>query len=81
MPPMVVNLGNSDGSVSEDTKAYYAERAKGGVGLITVEATAVTTNGRSSPFQLRIDKDEFIGGLRGLTDEVDRKSTRLNSSH
>jgi 2,4-dienoyl-CoA reductase-like NADH-dependent reductase (Old Yellow Enzyme family)/thioredoxin reductase len=77
MPPMVVNLGNPDGSVSEDTKAYYAERAKGGVGLITVEATAVTTNGRSSPFQLRIDKDDFIGGLRGLTQEVHRFGAKV----
>jgi 2,4-dienoyl-CoA reductase-like NADH-dependent reductase (Old Yellow Enzyme family)/thioredoxin reductase len=77
MPPMVVNLGNSDGSVSEDTKAYYAERAKGGVGLITVEATAVATNGRSSPFQLRIDKDDFIGGLRGLTHEVHRFGAKV----
>ncbi len=78
MPPMVVNLGNSDGSVSEDTKAYYAERAKGGVGLITVEATAVATNGRSSPFQLRIDQDDFIGGLRGLTHEVHRFGAKVS---
>jgi 2,4-dienoyl-CoA reductase-like NADH-dependent reductase (Old Yellow Enzyme family)/NADPH-dependent 2,4-dienoyl-CoA reductase/sulfur reductase-like enzyme len=78
MPPMVVNFGNADGSVSEDTKAYYAERAKGGVGLITVEATAVTTNGRSSPFQLRIDKDDFIGGLRSLTGEVHRYGAKVS---
>ena len=77
MPPMVVNLANPDGSVSEDTKAYYSERARGGVGLITVEATAVTTNGRSSPLQLRIDRDDFIAGLRGLTEGVQRHGAKV----
>ena len=70
MPAMVTGFGNPDGTVSEDTRAYYIERAKGGVGLIIVESTAVAPGGRSSPFMLSIYRDDFIAGLRVLTDEV-----------
>lgn len=41
MPPMANNLANTDGSLSEKSRAYYAARAKGGFGLITIEATVV----------------------------------------
>lgn len=41
MPPMANNMANTDGSLSEKSKAYYAARAKGGFGLITIEATVV----------------------------------------
>ena len=41
MPPMANNMANTDGSLSERSKAYYAARAKGGFGLITIEATVV----------------------------------------
>ena len=34
MPPMANNLANTDGSLSEKSKAYYAARAKGGFGLM-----------------------------------------------
>jgi 2,4-dienoyl-CoA reductase-like NADH-dependent reductase (Old Yellow Enzyme family)/thioredoxin reductase len=77
MPPMVVNFANSDGSVSEGTKAYYAERAKGGVGLIIVEATAVARSGRSSPLQLSLYKDDFISGFMGLVDEIHRYGAKV----
>ncbi len=41
MPPMANNLANTDGSLSEKSRAYYEARAKGGFGLITIEATVV----------------------------------------
>ena len=41
VPPMGNNFANTDGSMSEQSVAYYRERAKGGFGLITIEATVV----------------------------------------
>lgn len=76
MPPMVVNFANN-GYVSEDTKAYYAERAKGGVGLIIVEATAIAFSGRGSPLQLAIYDDDFVDGLRELTEVVHQYGAKV----
>ena len=41
MPPMQVLYGENDAHPGPRTIAYYEERAKGGVGLIIIEATAV----------------------------------------
>ena len=41
VPPMGNNFANTDGTMSEQSVAYYRERAKGGFGLITIEATVV----------------------------------------
>lgn len=46
MPPMVTNLAHDDGSVSSKTRAYYGARAKGGIGLIIVEAANVHPLGK-----------------------------------
>ncbi len=77
MPPMVTNFANADGTVSETIKNYYAARARGGVGLIIVEATAVHPTGRSSPTKLCIDNDDFIAGFRGLVDAVHQYGAKI----
>jgi len=40
--PMGNNFANTDGTMSERSLAYYRERARGGFGLITFEATVVS---------------------------------------
>jgi 2,4-dienoyl-CoA reductase-like NADH-dependent reductase (Old Yellow Enzyme family)/NADPH-dependent 2,4-dienoyl-CoA reductase/sulfur reductase-like enzyme len=77
MPPMVTNFANTDGSVSESTKSYYSARAKGGAGLIIVEATSVHHTGKSSPNLLSIDKDVFIPRLKSLVDSVHQYGARI----
>lgn len=37
VPPMGNNFANTDGTWSDESVAYYAERAKGQFGLITIE--------------------------------------------
>ena len=39
VPPMGNNFAKTDGTWSDESVAYYAERAKGQFGLITIEAT------------------------------------------
>ncbi|MFE4588648.1 NADH:flavin oxidoreductase/NADH oxidase [Streptomyces laurentii] len=46
--------------------AHYASRATGGAGLILLEATAVTPEGRISPFDLGLWDDAQIDGLRRI---------------
>lgn len=69
MPPMVC-FGWSDktGHVSEKHIAHYEARAKGGVGLIILEATCVNPDGRLSPDQLGLWSDDFVDGLKRLVD-------------
>ncbi|MCX7983152.1 MAG: FAD-dependent oxidoreductase [Syntrophales bacterium] len=66
MPPMGTNLGNADGTVSEENIAYMKRRAQGGPGLIITEITGVHPDGVVSPHQLGAYDDRFIPGLAKL---------------
>ncbi|WP_373483204.1 FAD-dependent oxidoreductase [Acetobacterium sp.] len=70
MPSMVTNFCNPDGSVSDRFIAYHAARAKGGVGLIIVEAVYVNPCGKGFNNQIGIDYDGLIPGLKKLTDRI-----------
>lgn len=70
MPAMVTNFCNADGSVSDRFIAYHEARAKGGVGLIIVEAAYVNPCGKGFINQIGIDHDGLIPGLKKLTDQI-----------
>ncbi len=71
MPPMETIHNNADGSVSQDTIDYYAERAKGGVGLIIVQNSHVDTKAsRSAIGMLSIATDHMIAGLSKLAEVI-----------
>jgi len=71
MPPISTNLAGKDGTVSEDLIFHYAERARGGVGMITVENVCISYPlARHGMAQPRIDDDRFIAGLRRLSDAI-----------
>lgn len=59
-------------------KAYYEERARGGVGLIIVGAASVDETADYYPFtQHALFKDEVIPGLREIVDAVHRHGTKI----
>ena len=71
MPPISTNLAGEDGTVSDELLFYYAERARGGVGLVTVENVCIAYPlARHGAAQPRIDLDVFIPGLRCLTNAI-----------
>jgi 2,4-dienoyl-CoA reductase-like NADH-dependent reductase (Old Yellow Enzyme family)/thioredoxin reductase len=71
MPPISTNLASEDGTVTEDLVLHYAERARGGVGLVTVENVCVAYPwGRHGGAEPRIDDDTFLPGLWRLADAV-----------
>lgn len=78
MPPMSTNLAAKDGTVSEELLFYYAERARGGVGLIIIENNCISYPlARYSETQPRIDNDTFIPGLRRLTESIHRAGAKV----
>lgn len=71
MPPMASGLADDEGMIAERQIGYYVARARGGVGLVTVEVAAVHpdwtfTYGR----QTRVDDDRCIPGLARLAEAI-----------
>ncbi|KUO05483.1 NADH:flavin oxidoreductase/NADH oxidase [Streptomyces caeruleatus] len=71
MPPMCQYSAAPDGpdaGVPDDWHfAHYAARAAGGTGLIIVEATGVSPEGRISPYDLGIWYDTQVEAFRRIT--------------
>ena len=65
---MVSGLATEDGLVTDVLKQRYQREAKGGVGLLVVEA-AVVLPSRSS-YNLRISDESLTDALKGLVDAV-----------
>ncbi|MCA1042575.1 NADPH dehydrogenase NamA [Bacillus infantis] len=77
MAPMCMySSHNEDGKVENWHLTHYTSRAVGQVGLIIVEATAVTAQGRISPQDLGIWSDDHIEGLLQLTGMMKEHGTR-----
>lgn len=71
MSPMCMySCQNEDGKVENWHLTHYTSRAVGQVGLIVVEATAVTPQGRISANDLGIWNDEHILGLSQLVSMI-----------
>lgn len=68
LPAMVTRLSGEDGVVNDDIRARYTRFARGGVGLVVVEAMAVHS-AKSGPL-LRISSDAFVPGLSDLCRRV-----------
>lgn len=68
VPAMVTRLADEEGWVTQDIADRYVRYAKGGVGLIVVEAMAIH-HSNSGPL-LRISDDRFIPGLAGMVERI-----------
>ncbi|MBP3041463.1 NADPH dehydrogenase NamA [Bacillaceae bacterium Marseille-Q3522] len=70
MAPMCMYSSDNSGKVKNFHLVHYASRAIGQVGLVILEATAVTPQGRISEKDLGIWDDAHIEGLQQLTTEI-----------
>lgn len=70
MPPMATNYATPQGFVTDRQIAYYVERARGGVGYITVEHTGIHQQGKASPKMLMIHSDENAEKIKNLVQAV-----------
>lgn len=73
-----MDLGfTTDGTINDQIINFYRERAKGGVGLIVVGGCYPEMNGKVWKSIIGLDKDEFIPGLKRLTDVIHRYDVRV----
>ncbi|MDA9947353.1 NAD(P)/FAD-dependent oxidoreductase [bacterium] len=78
MAAMGSNFASEDGHASEQLAAYYEERAKGGIGLIILETSAITwPAGASMPNMIGFSKDEFIPTLQSLTQRIHQHGAKI----
>ena len=71
VPPMVCfHWTDDNGYVTDKNIEHYRELAKGGFGLIIVEATAITKRSRLADTELGIWEDGQIEGLKKITDVI-----------
>ncbi|CQR65459.1 NADH:flavin oxidoreductase/NADH oxidase [Streptomyces leeuwenhoekii] len=79
MPPMCQYSadpqGPSAGAPGDWHFAHYAARAAGGTGLIIIEATGVTPEGRISPYDLGLWNDTQVAAFRRITDFLRTQNT------
>lgn len=70
MAPMTVDYANPDETPSDRHLAYYTERAKGGVGLITLEVVTVDGDHRYQQNSLGLYNDSLIAPHKKLVDAI-----------
>jgi 2,4-dienoyl-CoA reductase (NADPH2) len=77
MSPMETMYGTPEGLPSDRTIAYFAARAAGGVGLITVGATGIDPLHPETPGGLQIATDDAIAAHRRLVEAVREHGARI----
>ncbi|BBY56443.1 FAD-dependent oxidoreductase [Mycobacterium koreense] len=77
MSPMETMYGTPDGLPSERTREYFAARARGGVGLITVGATGIDPQHPETPGGLHLGTDAAVDAHRALVDAVHEHGAKI----
>ncbi|MCX5780818.1 MAG: hypothetical protein NTV45_08395 [Firmicutes bacterium] len=71
MAPMTTYFAHTNGEVSDALIAHYVARARGGVGLIIIEAASVRPNiSHEGLGQLQISHSRFVPGLNRLNEAI-----------
>lgn len=67
---------SEDGFANDWHLAHLGSRAQGGAGLVSLEASAVLPEGRISPADLGVWKDEHIPNLRRIAEFLHTQGSR-----
>lgn len=79
MAPMENGLAKEEGFVNERITRFFEERARNEVGMIMTGSVAVSPEGRGLPTQLSIYDDQFIPGLKHLTNTVHQSGALIGA--
>ncbi len=77
MPPMATAKSGKDGMVSPEILDYYGEKSKGGyIGLIIIEHSFISKQGKASKDQLSIADDNVIADLKKLATVIHKNGSK-----
>ena len=78
LPAMDQNNCTEQGLITDETIAHYEARAKGGVGLLIVETSAVSyPHGATARHQPALSQDKVVPDLRRLADAVHAHGAKI----
>jgi 2,4-dienoyl-CoA reductase (NADPH2) len=78
MAPMGTNLSEANGTLGEQSLAYYEARARGGAALLLVGSVAVSApRGTTNPQQVALSDDSFLPGMRELAHRAHSHGARV----
>lgn len=78
MPPMGTNMASYTGEATDEIIRFYAERARGGCGLIITEIARIDdVTGVGMTGQLSVTSGKFVRKLVQLTDAVHQYDTKV----
>ena len=69
-----ITTGFSVGPVTDQLKAYFVERAKGGVGMIFVGISGIE---KELKYSIDVSSDDTISGLQGLTKAIKSEGAKV----
>ena len=70
MAPITAQYASKEGRVTKRQKDHYEARARGGAGLLIVEATYIHPQGQAFVNQLNISSEELVSGLSELVQVI-----------
>ncbi len=77
MAPMTLGYESKDGSISSESTDFWRERAKGGVGLIVVDAVTVDPKVPYLGHTMTLGHDSLIPSFQEFTDEMHKYGTKV----
>ncbi len=77
MSPMHTDYGSQDGTVSDRLRDYHVARARGGVGLITLEMCTVSELEPYMPRTIGLSHDKFLPSLKDFTQAVHEHGAKI----
>lgn len=77
MPPMVRNYASKSGLVTNQYIDHISTIAKGGVGMMILEASYISPEGRGFTKELAIDRDTAIPGLKKLAKAAHKHKAKI----
>ncbi len=77
LPAIGTNFCDEEGFVTPKSIDFYTARARGGVGAIVYEQSAIDPLGRVTPNMSCIYDDRYIPGLAGLVSRVKESGSRI----
>jgi len=70
-------MAEKDGSITDKQGLLFKHLAKGEVGLIITGHAYVNPQGKASPYQIGVDEDKSIEGLKKITEAVHAYPSRI----